>query len=519
MATAAPPPQDPRYAWRTQRDAWKAQARAQRHYYRGFRRPSLAGPIVLVIIGVVFLLLQTGKLDRFEFWNWYSHWWPLLLIGLGTITLVEWYVDRNSPYPTHRSVGGIVVWLVILSVFGGVTNTFHNFAPIVQDFGDSGDDFSFFRGPEHTNDDQIVKEMPEQPSVQIQNPRGDVVITASTDSRMHIDAHEVVHSNSDSDAKKQFSELLPKVTSSGNSVIVHVDGAANGSSVLTIELPLPSSVNVNAARGDVTVSGVRGAVNVVSGHGDVKLEGLAGLAHARMSKGDFSAHDIHGEISVDGHGGDVTLSEIHNKVLIDGDFFGDVHLQQVSAPVHFHSSHIDIELARVDGDLTLDKDDLNMQQVVGPSKIVARSKEIEGSQMSGDIHLENENGDVTVNSVAPLGNIQITNEKGAIKFSAPPNVGFSIEAHSNDGEIDTEFPLNVTGNDSSHSVSGQVGRGGPKVVLTAIHGDIHLTRGDGTQGLERPEAPERPEKPERPSSAGRHLKAKPGEDEQTAVQQ
>src|ERR1700761_4250489 len=98
---AAPPPYSPYDQKRQAREYLRAQrdaARAQRYYWRAMRRPSMAGPIVLVIVGIVALLLTMGRIDRFQFWDWYGQWWPLLLIAVGLVSLVEWFLDRDKPY-------------------------------------------------------------------------------------------------------------------------------------------------------------------------------------------------------------------------------------------------------------------------------------------------------------------------------------------------------------------------------------------------------------------------------------
>ena len=126
---STPPPYSPndarwqarqmRDAARAQRDQWKAQARAQRDYYRacwkGARRPSFVGPVILLAIGVIAMLMSTGRLDAVEFWGWYARWWPMLLIVLGALLLGEYFMDWNSPWVGRRPVGGLV-WLVILMV-------------------------------------------------------------------------------------------------------------------------------------------------------------------------------------------------------------------------------------------------------------------------------------------------------------------------------------------------------------------------------------------------------------------
>ena len=171
--------------------------------------------------------------------------------------------------------------------------------------------------------------------------------------------------------------------------------------------------------------------------GDVKLENLASTAHARMSRGDFSAHGLAGDLSVEGRMDDVTLSEIRGKVLLDGDFFGDMHMERIQAPLHLHSSRTDLEVARIAGDLTMDSNDLRMQQVLGPVKVVTRSKSIDCTQVFGDIHIENSDNDVTVTSASPLGNVYINNRHASINMGVPSGSDFSAEgAGTQRGDFD-----------------------------------------------------------------------------------
>ena len=93
MATLPPP--------YSQRDA----ARAQRYYMRSLRRPSMVGPVVLIVAGVIALLVETNKLNGLHLWDWYMRWWPLLLIAVGLLSLGEWWLDRRSMSRAMRSSG------------------------------------------------------------------------------------------------------------------------------------------------------------------------------------------------------------------------------------------------------------------------------------------------------------------------------------------------------------------------------------------------------------------------------
>src|ERR1019366_4103399 len=68
---------------RAQRALWRAQRDQMRYQMRAMRRRSVLGPILLIAIGVVFLLIETGHLDHSRFWEGDGHWGPLGLVSGG----------------------------------------------------------------------------------------------------------------------------------------------------------------------------------------------------------------------------------------------------------------------------------------------------------------------------------------------------------------------------------------------------------------------------------------------------
>ena len=92
---------------------------------RGLRRGSILGPILLIAIGVIFLLVQTGRLDQAHVWDWYGHWWPFLLVAAGLVMLGEWAVDQflmRDPQrpPYRRSLGGGIFLLILFFSIAGL---------------------------------------------------------------------------------------------------------------------------------------------------------------------------------------------------------------------------------------------------------------------------------------------------------------------------------------------------------------------------------------------------------------
>jgi DUF4097 and DUF4098 domain-containing protein YvlB len=499
-----------RDAFRSQRDYWKAQRRDQRYYWRAMHRPSIVGPIVLLSVGIVALLITSGRLSAPFFWEWFIRWWPMVLVGIGLVSLLEWFVDRGQPY--HRKTGSFGIVLLVFMLLGIAYAQRHT-GELSRHMGmDSSDlgDWTPFLGEEHDHDADSSVSIPANASVQLQNPRGDVTITGSGDNLLHIHTHQVARTNSDSDADKIFPALDPKITVNGTSVLVKVEGRPNGSADLTIELPSGASTDVTAGRGDVAIEGLKGASNVSANNGDVKFDNMGASVHAHMNKGDFSAHEIAGSVALDGHISDVTVSEVRGTLAMDGEFFGDTHLEQIASSVHFHSSRTELDLARLAGELTMDSDDLHIGQAVGPLRIVTRSKNIECAQISGDVHIENTNGSVDVTAVAPLGGIQIDNSSEPVTLTLPPNAGFNINASTDGGDLNTEFNLNVGGDDNHRTATGSVGKGGAKIDIRVRHGDISIKKGDANPPP-LPPLPHIPSVPAPPAPPGpiKHLRPSP----------
>ena len=63
------------------------------------RPRSITGPLILVVIGVVFLLNNLGH--DLPLWSLFSNYWPVLLILMGVIGLVEvlYHAGRGAAIP------------------------------------------------------------------------------------------------------------------------------------------------------------------------------------------------------------------------------------------------------------------------------------------------------------------------------------------------------------------------------------------------------------------------------------
>src|SRR5579863_702942 len=193
----------------------KAQRYAWKSGYGGYgpRVPSVVGPIILITIGVVALLVVAGRIEAVNFWEWYGRWWPLLLICARLGLLAEWAIDMKRETPVRRG-GGFVGILILLAIVGlGATGWNNWWGPLRAEMGDNDNNFfNSFGLPERDNDMQALNApVPANATVTIENPRGDVNITAGDGQNIEVQAHEVAYSSSDDKARKIFDAEAPHI--------------------------------------------------------------------------------------------------------------------------------------------------------------------------------------------------------------------------------------------------------------------------------------------------------------------
>ena len=467
--------------WRAQRDAWKTQKYAWKDGYGGVygpRVPSMVGPVILICIGIIALLIMTGHLAAENFWEWYSRWWPVLLIVAGLALLAEWALDLKREVPVRRK-GGFVGLLLLLTVIGlgssgwrqmGVGNWHWN--------GDNDDFFNSFGAPEHDNDAQVLNTtVPANATVDIENPRGDVSITGGDDNTVQVQAHEEAFTNSDDEAKKIWDSEATHVTVSGTSVLIKSNGNNKGRVNFTVTVPRTAKVTVNNSKGDVTAAGLGAGIDITA-PGDIRVNSMKGPVDVRFTQGRhdvFSAHDVQGDLTLNGNVNDLTLSEITGTVTQNGEIFGPVHMESMSGPIKLHTSVTELEVAKLPGDLTLDSDDLHVTEAEGSVRISTHAKDVDVSQVYGDTSVDNRDGRI---SIEPAGvyAITATDNKGDVEITLPPNGAGVVDGHTHNGEVVNDFDLSVNG-DEDKTVTGRIGAGGPRISLNSTNGDLHIKKG------------------------------------------
>jgi DUF4097 and DUF4098 domain-containing protein YvlB len=450
------------------------------------RRRSFAGPVVLITIGVVFLLGNMGFLDKYMLFNAFARYWPLLLILWGVIKLFEsWHAQREGYRSSGIGAGGVVL-IIFVILLGSAATGIMKWGPEINIDNDT--DLPFLIGNKFTFTDSNSAALPASGSLRVVNDRGDVKVTTSNDDKIHLITNYVVFTSSQSDAQKIRDARVPHFSDEGSIVVLSstgtqgVENADRARVNMEIQLPRKAAVELTTMRGALRVIGRDGDVKLTTSRGDAQVEDVNGKAEVHLRHGDFTGSKITGDLSLDGSVSDVTIADIGGQVELKGDYYGDINVSRVAKALRFSSSRTDFEVAKLDGEMTMESSDLRVTSLTGPTALRSRSKDVHFDNLAGDLNLDDTNAEIDVRVTRmPVGTIDITNRNGQIRLTLPDKAGFSADLETRNGDIRSDFaevkPENA--HDITHA-AGKVGAGTGNIRLRTEHGDIELRKGSTT---------------------------------------
>ncbi|HEX7289373.1 MAG TPA: DUF4097 family beta strand repeat-containing protein [Candidatus Angelobacter sp.] len=452
-------------------------------YYPPYRSRSIFGPLLLITVGVLWLLPSMRVVSLHSLVQWFGHWFPVLLIVLGVARLLEHMWARQQGQPTPRMGAGPVVFLVFFTIFGliarGVSNV--NWGGIRSEIAAENPDLGDFLnwGESYEYGENFAAPLKPASQIKILGMRGNIRITASPDDQAHAVLQKKIRGDSKENADRANEATHPKFEQRAGVLLLDLTGSdyQRGRFDLDLQLPRQAGLSVSTRVGDISIEQRDASIEAATDRGDVSLEQIKGDATIRArGRSSITARNITGNVSIEGTINDTNISDVGGTLTTSGTYLGTMQLARIARQVRFSSTRTDLQFARLNGEMTMEIDDLRANDVAGPFRITTKSKSIHLDQVSGDVQINNRNASVEVTPKQPMGAMDITNFHGEIDLTLPARAAFQLDAESLGGEVQTDFGLTV---DNAHNASvakGTVGKGGPDVRLKADHGTIQIRK-------------------------------------------
>ncbi len=446
-------------------------------------RGSLVGPLVLILIGVLFLL--RSLLPDFHIGEMFRLYWPYLLIAWGVLALFEVIIRfaMGSPLPLSGISGGGWV-IVVLICIAGLTSyevmrpgTWWHNVGFERGFAAFGQEHDFSVTPQQ-------KSVGPAPHLVIERFRGDAKITSSDSNEVSVSGHKEIRAFGDGDANKANDQTPVEVVQQGTTVIIRcnqdrADARTPVTTYLDITVPKGASVEATGTYGDFDISGISGDVDVSSENAGVRFEDLGGSAKVETRRSDLiRCVNVKGAVDLRGHGEDVELTNITGPVTINGDYTGTVSLRQLAKPVRVSDIRTQLEIQQVPGEVRLERGSLSLQNIVGPLQLTTHATDVELNGVSNEVSMDVDKGDIELRPAhLPLGKMTIHTRSGNIEVALPESAGFALNAYTERGEIDNEFGDQLREETQGHGarLQGTIGNG-PEVVLTTGRGTITVRK-------------------------------------------
>jgi DUF4097 and DUF4098 domain-containing protein YvlB len=444
------------------------------------RRKSYAGAIVMILLGVIFLLHNFGIVSA---WHFYARWWPLIIILVGIIKLVEYFQAKQEGDCAAGVTFGTIVLLFFVIISGLSISKAEgvNWGAVRDQMGiDFGDDSEHFGQNSYNYEDRLEQAFPANGNLKVVCDRGNINVNTSDDGKVRVLIHKKVWAGNQGEADSTNQSSKPSIEINGTSVVVNGNTQAGGKhdvqDDMDIFIPRKADLTLNTRHGDVNVVGRDGEVSVSHQQGTANFEDINGNVDVNGEKITVRATRLKGNIAVQGRVTEITLEDVAGNATLNGDNFGEVRVSKIGKTFAFKSYRTDLEFAGLAGDFDMSSDDLRAKDISGPVRLITRSKTIHLDDVNGDVRIENSNGDVEVHA-AKLGNYDVRNHHGDVSVSVPAKAAFSVDAKTQHGDASSDFgELKVANSDNEGMINGQIGSGGPKIVITTDGADVNIRK-------------------------------------------
>lgn len=276
--------------------------------------------------------------------------------------------------------------------------------------------------------------------------------------------------NSGQITASNFKGNLSIVNKFGNTSIVNFSGGLtigsdNGNITIT-SLSVNQLVSLSSKFGDIFIREINAPeIRIENHNGKLNLHEVSVSGDCLLTS-DFTNIEIDsiecGTLAVESKNGQIELhhGEILGPLIITTDF-GDMSVKDLTAESYNFTSHNGIIYAdTLQGAATINGN-------FGNIELYSQDKVI--------LNVENQDGDVYFQGLlSSQAEHSVHSTSGKIEFHIPADSSFDLYLSSDFGKIETEFPLNLTGEFNPNKMEGQINSGGPLLTLESKNGDITL---------------------------------------------
>jgi type VI protein secretion system component Hcp len=445
--------------------------------------------LLLVTMGVLMLAHNLGY--PIPIWPYVVRYWPALLIAWGLLKFVDYFRFRRSGDNRPLFSGGEVALLIFVIFAGSAITTAANVNPNLGNIFEIGDfDLWDITGNNYSFDEHKEAPLADTPGdygIEIVNYFGNVEVRPSESDRVILDAKKTVRASNQEEANRLEKDFTFSITNDGSKyrIVSNKDSGTGGrglgrqafKSSLSIQLPKRFAVHLDNRNGRVAIEGLTGSEDITNRFGDVEIRNITGQLTIENRNGNVTVEDVSDSVSINNSNSSTTAKNVGGNLKVDSRN-GSVDVSGVKGNAAITNSYAPINVENVQGELTINgrNNSIDVQHVEGDVTANSSYQNVNIRDPRSSVNVSSRNGELTVSfEKAPQKDVVISSRYGTVTLDLPSSSSFIIDARTEFGQIDSEFDgLNHDTSNRQRAVTGQVGRGGPKITIDSKNGDIHL---------------------------------------------
>lgn len=458
------------------------------------RRRSFTGPLLLLIIGALFLWRNLHP--EAPVFDLVAQYWPFVLIAWGLLRLIEvlaWRREGESSFTGGEIVLVVLICMAGLGVWGARQHGIHFNSRGMNWWGQ---EFDYSVSAQHPSAGakRIVFE----------NPRGNIKVVGGDTEEVAVTGHKVVKAYARRDADRANESTPVEIVAQGDRLLIRTnqDRASDNQQVsddLEVTVPRSMAVESRGQRGDFEITDIAGDVELASDRADVRLTRVEGNARLDIGRSDLiRAVDVNGRLDLQGGGSDVELENIAGQVTINGSYKGTLIFKNLAKPLRYEGTrNTELSVQAVPGRISMDLGAFTASNVVGPLKLITGSRDVKVEEFTQTLEIETERGDIELNPMhMPLAAIEARSAYGRIDLALPEKAAFQLDATAERGDAVNDFGTQIHKDveGRTETLKGKAGDG-PMIHLTANHGSVSVRKEGAASSETAPMVPQPPRAP------------------------
>lgn len=328
-------------------------------------------------------------------------------------------------------------------------------------------EFSFPLQKEFTLDEPL--------SLEVDDPRGEIILESHDLSKIIIQAQKIVEAKDNRDAEELAQKIRVDIEKAGPLVRIKTkyqrtdrggfwerlfSGRKSVEGYVSYHIFVPKDIrqaDVSVTSGEIRAFYLKGKLNLSTTSGDIEIAGSEGEILSSATSGNIQVRDLKGKISLEGTSSDMQVRNVE----------GDLSTDCTSGSVNIDEFKGSLKCSQTSGDL-------EGRALQGDVAVTTTSGDVSVEQTDGGLNLNSTSGDLEAKTqILPSRNYYLRTTSGEVSLSISEGAASDLKIETTSGEISLNVPM-VLKTASRYSLSGKLGSGGAKIEIETVSGDITI---------------------------------------------